>query len=397
MANGNPPLSPARLIAVRLVRSNDTFPADVTPPAIERDIVVGSWSLKVHFGPIEQEVVRAIGIYDVGRNVILDSIFGRPGGSGDTSAQFFSSRDAEIDAVVDSYQLPEEWTKPEILYTTITASRQIKLPGDFDALPRHYWLRDDIAKSLTKYESEAEAVLGFAVARMMLGPPYRLSGPTFRECPRFFVAMEGRELSPVISLSGSATATVGHASWDDAIIPLTDRPFGLNETVPPKAFEAIGRMGQWHLLAYNESDPFRRFLWSYIGLEGIVDAVSHAGRDALSRSMSKQYQLGENVISDLLWPPDVRDTDPNRSVRFRFAIAAAPLSPETATEDVAVFAKINSFRNNIHGRLLLSSPFPAPEAFNLFERYSLLATRFLAQETGQEGGRDLASDPAIGE
>jgi len=121
-------------------------------------------------------------------------------------------------------------------------------------------------------------------------------------------------------------------------------------------------------------------MWSYIGLEIIADAVATAGRNSLTQVLDQASRLGSNVVSELLWPPGVRDGDPNRSVRFRFALAAAVLSPDTASDDVAEFARINDFRNGIHGRLVISSP-PPFEAFYLFERYSVLAVSFLAGAT----------------
>jgi hypothetical protein len=189
---------------------------------------------------------------------------------------------------------------------------------------------------IEQYEAEVEAVIGFVVARMMLGPPYRLTGPRYPGCPPFFVIAEGQEPGPTIMLRSSATATVRRSTWQEIENRLREKGFGLNEAATFDTYKAIGKIGQWHLTALNEKDQFRRFMWSYIGLEIIVDAVSRIGRTDLTEMLASTSMLGSTTIVELLWPQDVRDTDPNRSLRFKFALCAAVLSSETASEDVVV-------------------------------------------------------------
>jgi hypothetical protein len=180
-------------------------------------------------------------------------------------------------------------------------------------------------------------------------------------------------------LRSSATATVKRSTWQEVEDRLREKKLGLDGATTFDTYKAIGKIGQWHLTALNEKDQFRRFMWSYIGLEIIVDTVSRIGRADLTEMLASTSTLGPATIVELLWPQDVRDTDPNRSLRFKFAVCAAVLSPETASADVEIFAEINKYRNSIHGRLLPSMDPPSPQAFGLFERYSRLASDYLGQ------------------
>lgn len=365
-----------------MIRSDDDFPTQEVPPVVEKSARIGDWTISFRAGPILDEVARSIAVYDKGRSVYLNYLFGSgvSGVSADSSLEeIFERRDSEISGVVDAYSLPEDWRRPGGLYSTVIVSRSIKVDLSRCIPTRYFWLSEEYSIDLLKkYVTPVEEMVGLVVARMLLAPPFRMTGPVYDGVPRFMVSVPGREPTPPVRLSLSAKATVGRSTWEHAEESLRARPLGFETDISSQKIKAISRIGQWNLNAYNEEDPFRRFLWSYAGLEGVVDAVANAGRGAMAQSLSARSGLGENVISELLWPRDVRESDPNRSLRFRFALTAALLSPETADDDVETFAELNRYRNGVHGRLVLDATVPAPEAFNLFERYSVLAVEFLS-------------------
>jgi hypothetical protein len=119
----------ANLVALRLIRSEDTYPVNVTPPAIEHTAKAGPWSLDVRFGPVDIETAKLVGLYDVGRNAVLDYMFGIGSGSADAGISHLAERDAKTDRLVAEYSLPEDWRDPAHLYTTIRASRRINYPN----------------------------------------------------------------------------------------------------------------------------------------------------------------------------------------------------------------------------------------------------------------------------
>lgn len=381
MGSSSQVLVDGKLVATRLIRSDDIFPIDVSPPVVEKMAQIGDWEVAFRAGPILDEVARVVAIYDVGRSFYLNYAFGLMSDGSASFEESMAARDTKISEAVDAYSLPEDWRRPERLYSTITVSRNIKVDMSRCMPTYHYWLPEDYSvELLKKYMTPVEEMVGLAVAKMLLAPPFRMTGPVYGGTPRFMVSVPDRQPSPPIRIQMNATPTVERATWKDVEESLRARPIGFDADVSSRNTKAISRIGQWNLNAYNEDDPFRRFLWSYAGLEGVVDAIANSGRGAMTKSLSERSGLGEGVISELLWPPDVRESDPNRSLRFRFALTAALLSPETADSDVDIFIELNRYRNGVHGRLVLDATVPAPEAFNLFERYSVLAVTFLSHE-----------------
>jgi hypothetical protein len=190
--------------------------------------------------------------------------------------------------------------------------------------------------------------------------------------------VDGREPAPLDLDRMTPKATAVRGSWDNTVEALERSKLSLSSHTGSDAYKSIGRLGQWYLDAANETDNFRRFMWSYIGLEILADAVASVGRAHLTEQLAKASTLGSRTVKELLWPPSVSEADPNRGVRFRFALTAAILSPSSAEADTSTFARINAYRNTIHGRMLPSSDPPSVLAFHLFEKYCGLAARYLA-------------------
>ena len=301
------------------------------------------------------------------------------GALGITGVEHLANRDTEIDEAVSTYSLADDWLDPSRLYVTIVARRQIPCPVDISEYhPRHFWIPESTVKEIIeKYRDEAEAMVGFGIARSTIGPPYRHSGTTHPECPKYVVTMTDMEPCPLTYLRGSAKGVVTRATWNGTIERFTNQRFELPGDARLAEYKAIGQIGMWHLAAYNEADEFRRFMWSYIGMEVLIAAVASAGRQDLTNVLGSSSMVGSEVVKELLWPPASSDGDPNRSIRFRFALAAALLSPATAASDVLQFGTLNQFRNNIHGRMIPGSEAPAIEAFTLFEKYAILAVEYL--------------------
>lgn len=380
----------ARVSTLRVIQSDDRYPTEDPPARITKTGQFGPWALCVRFGEVDESARHILALMERGRNHFLDFIFGNAPAPGVSQAEHLANRDELIDRDIQNYELSEEWKDPARLYCTIYAARSIKIPDENTLPTKHFWLLKGASADLVKkHEGDAEEAVGYAVARLLIAAPYRHTGPVHPGSPRLYVESDGRHPTLPIQVSGSAKATVGRNSWQPTVEALQDVNLNQGTGSSISNLRAVGAIGKLYLMAYNESDPYKRFIFSYSGLEAIANGLAERVRARLSAELDKASTLGPSTIRDLIWPEDVRDTDPNRSVRFRFAAVAATLSPTTAEVDVATFAEINKARNSIHARLMPSLAVPTVKTFHLLDKYAPLATEFLTQPADHLG-RDLA-------
>jgi hypothetical protein len=80
-------------------------------------------------------------------------------------------------------------------------------------------------------------------------------------------------------------------------------------------------------------------------------------------------------IKGLFWPSNHSDKDyPQRNLAFRFTLTAIALSRSTAADDLELFKKLATARNEMaHGSAGESNTYPARECIKLFDRYLALA------------------------
>lgn len=371
---------PATLGYFRVFRSDDTYPVDPPIPQISRSAKFGRWSVSASFGQIDEVVRKLLGMSQCGPPRVLDYMFGRAMAGGSSAAETLSTRDQAIDDELGRFKLPAEWCEAERLYSSIVVTCQVQLPSDaVIGGPKHFWIPDALSAHLIhENEDGAEGAIGCVVARLMTSTVLRTMGDVNPHSSRFFVDCGERARTLLGSFSGSGHATVTRGSWEDTRRLMQDTPLELPIGTASKVRSAIGKIGQFYAMAYSETDPFKRFLWSYNGLETIANAVGDHGRTRIIGLLADKTDLGDVIFQDLLWPEDVRETDPNRHVRFKFAVVAALLGEGESDLDARQFIVINRARNTIHGRLLPSLRIPMQEAFNLFDKYADRAVRFLA-------------------
>lgn len=168
-----------------------------------------------------------------------------------------------------------------------------------------------------------------------------------------FVEAEGRPLSALMHerALGGRGVSVRPASELPTSNPLPDASAG-------RSALAVGR---WVSRMYEESDPFKGFLWAYAGLEVAINkTLSQVDRnrvtDALSRAGGDAPISGGPCIRELIWPSAFKESqgtdparDPQRNLSFGFAMLSLLTDPKRADEDVATFKSLQAFRNRIHG------------------------------------------------
>jgi hypothetical protein len=365
-------MTTVQLVALRIIRSHDSFP-EANQEIVERSARIDNWDVTVRFGPLEPTTILTLATCEAVKAPVLDfSLSNR-------SLEHFNSMENSIQARIDSYKLPPEWQDPAKLYTTIKALRNIEEPSTAQGLESQYFLvmNSTFQQLFDRHEEEADLVLGFAVARLLLAEKYRIVGPEFKSRPQLYL-LKGKSSSRIpVRFTSSASAVVTRATLSQVTDEIESIPF--EGKLDSQIVKSIGTIGRWYLAALNERDQFKQFMWSYSALEYIFGKVAKASREDLSRSLASTSQgLGTDVIEQLLWPKDNQDRDPNRSIKFRCAAAVAVLSPSTASNDFIHFTHLYNYRNMIHGSLRTSSTPPALLALQMLERYALLATRYLA-------------------
>lgn len=371
----------ARIATLRVIQSDDRYPVDVDPEPMEKSGQFGPWKIRVRFGPIDQDAKYVLALMERGRNHLLDFIFGNAPTPGTSQLEHLANRDELIDHDIANYQLEEEWRDRSRLYCTVHASREIEIPDEQVGPVSHFWHAKAFSSELAKqHEGDAEEAVGYAVSRLLIAAPYRHTGPIHPGSPRLYLESDDRNPTLLLSMGGSAKATVGRSSWQPTLDALDSIDLNQGSDTPMKDLRLLGAIGKLYLMAYNESDPYKRFIFSYSGLEAIANGLGERVREQVQSRLSESSGLGEATVNELIWPKDVRDTDPNRPVRFRFAAVAAALSPDTAETDVTTFAKVNKARNSIHARLMPSLSVPTNETFHLLDRYATLAINSLTEK-----------------
>lgn len=256
----------------------------------------------------------------------------------------------------DEAELPEQWTSNEV-FTTVQARLAVEvreseshhpLAGDF------FWysfadmrrIREEIAGRIPDALDD-----GAAAAYRNLGPTLMYRAAEGQG--GLFVEAEGRPLSALMHerALGGRGVSVRPASELPTSNPLPDASAG-------RSALAVGR---WVSRMYEESDPFKGFLWAYAGLEVAINkTLSRVDRnrvtDALSRAGGDAPISGGPCIRELIWPSAFKESqgtdparDPQRNLSFGFAMLSLLTDPKRADEDVATFKSLQAHRNRIHG------------------------------------------------
>lgn len=317
------------------------------------------WSASIDFGPVPDEVIEAErGRRAIGREM-LRGLFGAADAPGEGPAERVAASYNEVE--------PAELFGDFNWYVTLRVSRAVDVaddslgPGDFA-----------FTREASELESEAlnvgrEALdLLCAVASAIVEP--RLFSTLARDDRVLFYA-EGRRPAgvPVITPGGiDLLVTAG----EESLAKLRRRLSVLGAVDFRAATQEawLTRMSHWRVQVLIETDPWKRFLWSAVGLEILTQKLYERFRmpivERLRLESSEGIIAGLLPLSEIIWPEE------RAPLVAKFAFVAMTLFPESAADDTAHFRNVKRARDDLaHGSLREEEQLPLTQVVSLFGRY----------------------------
>ena len=136
----------------------------------------------------------------------------------------------------------------------------------------------------------------------------------------------------------------------------------------PRALATPARVVQEHAQALRETDPWKRFLWTFLGLEILVNKLSTRLRpetlDRLRLADASDVVEHSLPLGELVWEAS------RMPLKAKFALVAAVLFPESALDDTETFGRLKNTRDDVsHGTVRNQDELPVGECETLFEKY----------------------------
>lgn len=317
------------------------------------------WSAWIDFGPVPDEIIEAErGRRAIGREM-LRGLFGAEDAPGAAPAERVAAAYDEID--------PEELFGDFNWYVTLAVSRTLDVaedslgPGDF-AFTRDAFELESDALQLGRDGLD----LLCAVASAIVEP--RLFRTVARDDRVLFHA-EGRRPAgvPVITPGGvDLLVTAGEESLARlgrrlAVLSAVDFSAATQEAW-------LTRISHWRVQVLTETDPWKRFLWSAVGLEIVTQKLYEGFREQIVQRL--RLEGSEGVIDAPLPIPELVWADDRTPLLARFAYVAMALFPQSATADTDRFRTVKRARDRLaHGSLRDEAELPLSEVVDLFEKY----------------------------
>lgn len=323
--------------------------ADTFPDAPE-----AGFSTQVGAGPHAEDLVTVtIGALPTGLTAslsdwraqlpaILDTMLG--------GAQLSESdRLARYQADIANVRL-NEFENPYPNWVTVQLTRPVQLAARPGA--KISWSADpgEVVAALDQFEAEGNHYIDGVVARLIAPlEPTNLALQRYAS-PRALIIAPSRlplaRPTPIMTINDAGISVgrqAGYSAsmWASATAALQKLPTGTQ-------LGKVTKLGaQAFTAARAETDPLRRFVIAFAGLEALVTT---AEKDARSALIAKIQTIDPTLaIEELFWPTTNNETV-NRNLVFRFSAVASVYSPATAQADVAAFRALAKYRNEMfHG------------------------------------------------
>jgi hypothetical protein len=282
-------------------------------------------------------------------------------------------RDQICDELAADATLPDGLQAECGLWVTVQVSRPCTVTVEGSG--RYFWADFQELDGLSdEYRSDVQAHIDLVMAGIEAASGLRLEVPVVvNDRPLFFVEGRAPFAAPTIT-AGGATISTSH-DWEQIPTAAIDGRLRDLQSLPHTVQRSVAHASRWSLLALNEDDGLRAFLFAFVGIEGLVRSLRGL---ALPLVVDRLGELsgGQLPVGDLMWPnPTGADERPNRSALFDFAVVISALSPQTADADTTSFKQFQRDRNRIaHGRDHDLGAFPAGECRVLLRRIMTMAT-----------------------
>ena len=328
-----------------------------TPVTLEDYPGAGSVG-EIHFGAVPEEIVEA----ERGRRAVGQLML--QGLAGQTSDE--ASPDARFEEAMRG--LDEPLFEAHNWYVTLVLRRTIELPDDdFSivsyAFSREGWLGDD------ERRAEAKQPLDVLATIISVWDAGLLGNVVLEDRSLFFAEGKRATGAPVITDSGiGATVT----RREESVRRFSDQVSLLQGVdLRPLAREGwLAGSAHWRVQSLQETDPWKRFLWSFVGLEVITNKLFErfrseivAGLRFADESAAEGAEQGgstELPLHELVWSPD------RTPLAAKFTVVALALFPEEADAEVARFRDLKRARDRLaHGALQEEGEVPVGLAVEL--------------------------------
>jgi hypothetical protein len=186
---------------------------------------------------------------------------------------------------------------------------------------------------------------------------------------RVHLFADGKRPSGIPVMTGSGTANLirgGEAATEQ--LGQRIRLLSQLNTTNLHRHEWLGRVAYWRVQSLRESDPWKRFLWSFVALEILTNKLYESRRaDVIGRLRLLENGgavTGDPPLDELVWG------DKRATLRSRFALVASDFFPESARADLTEFAAASKARSRlVHGALRDAEQLPTASVQGLLDKY----------------------------
>lgn len=311
----------------------------------------------IDFGPVPDEIAEAErGRRALGR-VMLNGVFGGANADGTPDDRFEAAlRELGGEPAFTEFN----W------YATLTVTSEVEVSDDLIepvgfVFPRNAFDLADEAQASARDSLDALTAIASSVS-----DPQVFSHLVLED--RVLLFAPGKRATGVPVLSGSAKGSVTRGAESLAKL---ERRLVLLQGIDARAATKepwLARVAHWRAQVLVETDPWKRFMWSFLALEiltnKLFDQFESEVVTRLRLAGDRGVEKAELPLSELVWPAE------RAPLIARFALVAVALFSETAVEDVANFRALKKARDRLsHGSLRDEGELPVSVALELLEKY----------------------------
>lgn len=330
-------------------------------------------------GEIPRHVVEGMRAFYAGTQFMLRYLV-----AGEFSDSGLEERDVILQGLAHEAEHVEEAVRGKFsMWLTLEVCRPMRLQAHPTA--RYAWVRDDrlTTELLDKFAHEAGDFLDRAATALLpalgeeLRPNRVLAGRR-----RTYVMAPGKAALGLPDITASGSGHAVRSGWAQLPFEKVGAALQMVADMRPESGNLLRAASRWLFAALaEESDPLRKFLFAFFGLEVLANKVGKRVEGSVVQSLTVELGL---PVTHLVWPTPREADSPWRSLTFRFAMMAVHLNREEASADIDTFRDLAKSRNDLsHGAATEEDveQLPCHVAIELLQRYLSLAVEAESHQT----------------